>query len=96
MRVMLKAQFNAEAGSKAIETGTLAKVVQDLGETVDVEAAYFGPQDGKRTALFFFEIDNSSLIPPVSEPFFQALDAEFELLPVMNRDELMTGLSASI
>lgn len=96
MRVMLKAQLSAEAGTRAIETGALAKAVQDLGETVNLEAAYFGPQDGKRTAMLFFEIDDSSLIPAVSEPFFRApLDAEFELLPVMNRDELMSGLSAS-
>lgn len=96
MRVMLKAQFNAEAGTRAIETGALAKTVQHLSDLVNVEAAYFGPQDGKRTAMLFFEIDDSSLIPAVSEPFFhEPLEAEFELLPVMNTDELMNGLSAS-
>ena len=95
MRVMLKAQMNAEAGSRAIETGALPKVIQELGGIVDVEAAYFGPQDGKRTAMFFFEIDDSSLIPSISEPFFQSLDAEFELLPVMNTEELMSGLAAN-
>lgn len=93
MRVMLKAQMNAEAGNQAVESGALGRVLQELNEVVDVEAAYFGPQDGKRTAMLFFEVNDSSLIPAVSEPFFRNLDAEFELLPVMNQDELMTGLS---
>ena len=90
---MLKAQMTAEAGNRAIETGALPKVAQELGEIVDIEAAYFGPQDGKRTAIFFFEVDDSSLIPAISEPFFRNLDAEFELYPVMNQTELMAGLT---
>ena len=94
MRVMLKAQMTAEAGNTAIETGALPKLVQELGEIVDIEAAYFGPQNGKRTATFFFEVNDSSMIPALSEPFFRILDAEFELLPVMNREELMAGLAA--
>lgn len=95
MRVMLKAQMGAEAGTKAIEDGSLPRVVQQLGEVVDIEAAYFGPQQGKRTAVFFFELDDSSTIPAISEPFFRELDAEFELVPVMNRDELMAGLAGA-
>ena len=95
MRMMLKVQTSAEAGTRAIEDGRLQKAVQEVSEIIKPEAFYAGPQDGKRTLMFFFEIDDSALIPRISEPFFREVDAEFQLLPVMNQEELMKGLAAS-
>ena len=95
MRMMLKVQTNAEAGTRAIEDGSLTRVFQEVSEIIKPEAFYVGPQDGKRTMMFFFEMDDSSLIPQISEPFFREVDAEFHLLPVMNREEMMAGLAAS-
>jgi hypothetical protein len=36
---------------------------------------------------------DSSAIPPFAEPFFQELDAEVQISPVMNTDDLQKGLS---
>jgi hypothetical protein len=53
-----------------------------------------GPQDGTRTLFLVFEMDDPSTIVQVTEPFFTKLNAKVELLPVMNREEMMKGLSA--
>jgi hypothetical protein len=38
-------------------------------------------------------LPDSSAIPPFAEPFFSALDAQVELAPVMNTEDLQKGLS---
>ena len=52
------------------------------------EAAYFYAEDGKRSALVFYEMDDASRIPAVAEPWFLALNARVEIKPVMVADDL--------
>ena len=39
-----------------------------------------------------FNMEDSSQIPPVVEPFFTEAGAELHLTPAMNQDELQRGL----
>jgi hypothetical protein len=39
-----------------------------------------------------FDMPDSSGIVPFGEPFFMAVDAEVEVVPVMNVDDLQKGL----
>jgi hypothetical protein len=55
-------------------------------------ALYARPEDGVRTAMIFFDMRDSSDIPSIVEPLFMGIDAEVELLPVMNADDLRKGL----
>ena len=59
------------------------------------EAAYFVAQDGLRSAMIFFDMQDASDIPGIVEPLFMGFDAEVELLPVMNADDLKKGLDAA-
>ena len=45
-----------------------------------------------RTALIFFEMNDSSEIPPAAEPFFMGLGANITLSPVMNAQEMQSGV----
>jgi hypothetical protein len=56
------------------------------------EAAYFGPTDGKRGGMVFFDLADPSQIVEVVEPLFLNLNAATELVPVMNVDDLRKGL----
>jgi hypothetical protein len=56
------------------------------------EAAYFGPEDGIRTAFIVFDLKDSSELPPITEPLFSNLKATVEMFPVMDRDDLQKGL----
>jgi hypothetical protein len=43
--------------------------------------------------MVFFEISDPSQIVEAAEPFFVSFNAEVELVPVMNGDDLRKGLS---
>jgi len=50
MRMMMKLQMDTAAGSRAIADGSLPKLMQETMGRLQPEAAYFGPDDGVRTA----------------------------------------------
>ncbi len=62
-------------------------------ESLKPEAVYFTPAGGKRSALVFFDLADSSDIPTISEPFFQKFNASVEFAPVMNAEDLQAGLA---
>ena len=93
MRVLMKAQMPTEAGNAAINNGSLPKVIGQVLESVKAEAAYFTAEDGMRTAMIFFEMEDSSEIPSAAEPLFMGLGARISFMPVMNVDDLQKGLS---
>ncbi len=67
--------------------------MQDAADRWKPEAMYFTTFEAKRTAYVIVDMPDASDIPPFSEPFFHGLDAEVEILPVMNGEELQRGLS---
>jgi hypothetical protein len=88
MRVLLKARMDVAAANEAVKSGAIAPALQDVMKKLQPEAAYFGPDGGKRTAFIFFDLKDPSQIPAVSEPFFQVTHASVEIIPVMNADDL--------
>ncbi len=94
MRMMLKAQMDTAAATKAIEEGRMPTVMQSMMEQLKPEAAYFGPDGGVRTAFIIFQMDDPSQLPAISEPLFSEFNARVEIFPVMDRDDLERGLSA--
>jgi hypothetical protein len=93
MRTLMKVTIPVEAGNKGLQDGSLLKVMQGTLERLRPEAAYFYPERGKRTALFFIDVNDPSAIPPICEPLFQSLNADVELTPVMNAQDLQAGIS---
>ena len=61
---------------------------------LNAEASYFVAQDGLRCALIFFDMKESSELPAIAEPLFKGLNAEIEVIPAMNADDLKKGLGA--
>ena len=92
MRMLMKVTTPVEAGNKAINDGTLPKIIAQTMERIQPEAAYFGLEGGKRTAFFFFELKDSTQMPSIGEPIFHGTGATIELTPVMNPQELKAGL----
>jgi hypothetical protein len=92
VRTLMKVKLDTEAGSRAIEDGSLARVMQQTLGSLQPEAAYFGPEDGVRTAFIVFDLKDPSQLPPLTEPLFRNLKATIEMFPVMNQDDLQKGL----
>jgi hypothetical protein len=90
--MLLKMQMEVEAGNRAIKEGSFGEVLERVMGQIKPEAAYFTAMDGKRTGLFFFDLEDLSQIPVIAEPFFMGVNAAIELLPVMNPEEVQMGL----
>ena len=93
MRMMMKIKMDTEAGSRAISDGSLAQVMQDTLGRLQPEAAYFGPENGIRTAFIVFDLQDPSQLPPITEPLFSTMKATIEMFPVMDQEDLQKGLS---
>ncbi|MGQ4487461.1 hypothetical protein ACN6LM_004516 [Streptomyces sp. SAS_281] len=95
MRVMLRAQLDTQLANEAVKNGSLSKTMQSLMERLKPEAAYFGPSEGRRACTFVFDMQDSSLLPLISEPLFEGLGAKIEIHPVMNTEDMQKGIAAS-
>ncbi len=93
MRMMLQVHIPVEKGNEAIASGKLPEVIKKTMEKLKPEAAYFFPQDGERSCIMVFDMQDVSQIPTIVELFFMELDAAVEVFPVMNVEDLMKGLA---
>jgi hypothetical protein len=93
MKMLLTARLDTEIGNQTVADGTMAKTVEGFIEQLKPEAAYFTPNEGDRGCIFVFDMKDASQIPAIVEPLFQA-GAKVNLQPVMNFDDLQTGLSS--
>jgi hypothetical protein len=94
MRMMLKVIVPTDVGNRAMKDGTLQRVLNATLTKLNPEAAYFLANEGCRCAMLFFEMHHASDIPAIAEPLFSELDAEIEMVPAMNAEDLEKGLSA--
>ena len=88
MRFLVKVTWDIEAGNKLVREGTLGSTVHSILEDLKPEAAYFLAQDGKRSGLFFVNLEDASQMPAVAEPWFLACNASVEFSPVMLPEDL--------
>jgi len=93
MRTMIKVTTPVEAGNKAFRDGTMLKTITESLDHLKPEAAYFLPDRGVRTAIFFVDLKDPSEIPGIAEPLFEKLNAAVEFSPVMNLDDLKKGVA---
>jgi hypothetical protein len=92
MRMLMKVQMPTGPGNDAIKDGSLPQIMASSLEALHAEAAYFTSEEGMRTALIFFDMQDSSEIPPAAEPMFMGLDARITFSPVMNAQEMQAGV----
>jgi hypothetical protein len=92
MRMLLKISMPVEHGNAAAKSGALQRTIQSTIEALKPEAAYFYPEDGKRTAIMVFDMTGSWQLPATVEPLFQNLGATIHVTPVMNGEDLQKGL----
>jgi hypothetical protein len=93
MRMMLRVVMPVEAGNAAVKDGSLARTFQTVSDQLKPEAAYFFPDEGRRSALFVFDMKDASQLPSIAEPLFMGLNAAVSLFPVMNAADLQKGLT---
>ena len=95
MRVMLKVTIPTEAANRAIKDGSFAKVMEATIAKWKPEAAYFATDKGRRCAMLFLDMRDASDLPVIAEPLFMGFNAEIEVQPAMNLEDLKKGLAAA-
>lgn len=96
MRMLMKVSMAVQASNRALKDGTLPKIVDAFVEQMKPEACYFTAEGGKRTAFFFFDLKDPTMIPSAAEPFFEHLDAEIAMSPVMSLEDMKTGVQKAM
>jgi hypothetical protein len=93
MRFLFKISFPVEAGNAAAKKDGM-KAIQNILEQQKPEAVYFLAENGKRTAMMIINMNDSSEIPAIAEPWFLALNAAIEATPVMIPADLQKAAPA--
>jgi hypothetical protein len=69
--MLLRVSIPVEAGNAAAKAGTLGSTVERILADLKPEAAYFFPDDnGNRSGSIVFDMQDSSQIPAIAEPWF--------------------------
>jgi hypothetical protein len=89
MRMLLRASIPVETGNAASRAGTLGSTIERILADLKPEAAYFYADDqGRRCGSIVFDMQDSSQIPGIAEPWFLAFNAELSFRPVMSPQDL--------
>jgi hypothetical protein len=88
MRFLVKVSIPVESGNQAVNAGTLGRTIESILADQNPEAAYFADENGRRTGYLFLNMADTSQIPVIAEPWFLALNAQIEIHPAMNLEDL--------
>lgn len=93
MRVLMKVQI-----SNAVDmtpTNGAPPMLDRMMEQLHPEAAYFYPEDGKRTSIMVFDMESPAQLPPIGEAIHSALgEVSISVTPCMTIDDLRSGLAS--
>jgi hypothetical protein len=89
MRMLLRVSIPVETGNAAAKAGTLGSTIERILADLKPEAAYFFADDnGNRSGSIVFDMQDTSQIPAIAEPWFFAFSAKVSLRPVMTPQDL--------
>jgi hypothetical protein len=93
--MLLRVSIPVEAGNAAAKDGTLGSTIERILAGLKPEAAYFFADDnGQRSGSIVFDMQDSSQIPAIAEPWFLAFGAKVSFRPVMSPQDLAKGAPA--
>lgn len=93
MRIIVRATIPVTTGNKVVKDPNFLRNIEDYIKKFNCEASYFTEVNGNRTMVFVLDLPSSDMIPAIAEPLFQGFDANVEIHPAMNLDDLKKAIS---
>jgi len=91
----MKVAIPDEPFNNFVKEGSAGKKMQEILGDLKPEAAYFVEMNGHRTGILIINMDNTSQMPALAEPWFLLFNAEVEFHPAMVPEDLAhAGLEA--
>jgi hypothetical protein len=87
MRFLLKARPDRDRINQHIKDGSFGQRMQQVLSELKPEATYFLEEAGQRTVILILDLQQTSDIPKVAEPFF-FMGADVFIHPVMTPQDL--------
>jgi hypothetical protein len=91
MKVMMIARMPHKEFNAALKDGSAGQKMNAILEALKPEAVYFTEMNGLRTAVLIVEMEKSSQIPSLAEPWFLTFNADVEFHPAMAPDDLQAA-----
>lgn len=95
MRILMQVIFPIEPFNSYVKDGSIGAKMQKIMADHKPEAAYFTEFEGHRGGIIVVNMDNTSHIPALAEPWFLTFNATVQFKPAMTPEDLgRAGLEA--
>lgn len=88
MKMLMRVELPAGPFNVAVREGTVGKTLNRILQETRPESAYFTEWSGKRGGILVFNVEDSSQIPSLAEPWFLDFDASVEFHVAMSPEDL--------
>ena len=88
MRMLLIVRIPNESFNQAVRDGNAGEILERILDETKPEAVYFAELDGSRGAILVVNVNNSSEIPSLAEPWFLNFNAECQFRIAMTPEDL--------
>jgi hypothetical protein len=88
MLMLLDVTFPHEPFNAAVRAGTAGETIGKILGATKPQAVYFTERDGHRGAVLVVEVEHSSQIPALAEPWFLHFNADCKFRIAMTVDDL--------
>jgi hypothetical protein len=76
MRILVQVNLPHEPFNTFVKDGSAGAKIKRILDDIKPEAVYFTEIDGRRTGLLVLQLEESSQIPSISEPWFLTFNAD--------------------
>lgn len=88
MRFVMRVSIPHEKFNQAVLDGTAGQKMGRILEEIKPEAAYLTAENGRRGGIFIVNLESTSEMPRVGEPWFLLFGADVEFFPCMTPADL--------
>ena len=88
MRMLLNVDIPHEPFNTALRNGTVGATIRRIIAETKPESVYFTEQNGRRGATLVVQVEQSSQIPSLAEPWFLNFNADCQFRIAMTPEDL--------